>query len=148
VSFKEQAKESVVIRIAYHFDGRIGQVEELGKNFALFARGVQLRRIPQRQDSANQLSKAFCPSAVGIRLTLCSASRLTEMANSQPALPSAGLGEEGQWEGPRTGILVIQFQKIALVIELVLVAVEKGKNRLQLRDGILCNVHDGHGLDD
>jgi hypothetical protein len=116
VSFKEQAKESVAIRTAYHFNGRIGQVEELGKDFTLFARGVQLRRIPQRQDSANQLSKAFCPSAVGVRLTL--------------------------------GILVIQFQKIALVIELVLVAVEKGKNRLQLRDGILCNVHDGHGLDD
>lgn len=45
-------------------------------------------------------------------------------------------------EGPRTSILVVKLQEITLMVKFVLMAVEKRKNRLQLGDGILADIHD------
>lgn len=43
----------------------------------------------------------------------------------------------------RTCILIIELQKVALLVQLVGVAVEKGEDGLQLRNGILADVHEG-----
>lgn len=45
--------------------------------------------------------------------------------------------------GKRTCILVVELQEVALLVQLVGVAVEKGEDGLQLRDGIVADVHDG-----
>lgn len=42
-----------------------------------------------------------------------------------------------------TGVLIIQLQKVAFMIQLVRVAVEQRENGLQLRDGVLVDLHDG-----
>lgn len=51
--------------------------------------------------------------------------------------------KEGEKRAKRTCVLVVELQKIALLVQLVGVAVEKGKDGLQLRDGIVADVHDG-----
>lgn len=43
----------------------------------------------------------------------------------------------------RTCILVVQLQKVALLVQLVGVAVQKSKDGLQLRDGIIADIHEG-----
>ena len=58
--------------LTYHLDGRISEVDELWENLAVFAGSIQLCGIPQGQNGADELSKAFSPSPVGIRLALYS----------------------------------------------------------------------------
>lgn len=43
----------------------------------------------------------------------------------------------------RTCILVVQFQEITLLVQLVGMAVQKSKNGLKLRNGIFADIHEG-----
>ncbi len=59
-------------------------------------------------------------------------------------VPSHGSLAAGRVAGGiRTGVLVVEFQKVTLLVELVGMAVEKSKDGLQLGDGIFGDVHEG-----
>jgi hypothetical protein len=40
-----------------------------------------------------------------------------------------------------TAVLVVEFEKIALLVQLIGVTVKKGENGLELRDSIFIDVH-------
>jgi hypothetical protein len=46
-------------------------------------------------------------------------------------------------QGSRTGVGVVELEKVALMVQLVRVAVQKGKDTLQLRQCVLTNLHYG-----
>lgn len=54
--------------LRYHLDGRIRKIDELGKHLPILSGGVQLGGVPKGQDCAHQLSEAFGPCSVGVRL--------------------------------------------------------------------------------
>lgn len=55
----------------YHLDRGISQVDELGEDLAVLASGIKLGGVPEGEDSADELGKAFCPCSVGIGFALC-----------------------------------------------------------------------------
>ncbi len=55
----------------YHLDGGISQVDELGEDLAILAGGIKLGGVPEGEDGADELGKAFCPCSVGIGFALC-----------------------------------------------------------------------------
>lgn len=57
--------------MSYHFERGICEIDEFGKNLAIFAGGIQFCGIPQGEHGADELRKAFGPRSVGIRLALC-----------------------------------------------------------------------------
>lgn len=115
---------------AHHLDGRIGQIDKLGQHFAILAGGVKLCGVPQGQDGADELSKAFRPSPVLVWTPLY-------VMRSAAAAISKG---EGDWH---TSILVVELEEVALLVELVGVTVEKRKDGEQFGDGVLVDLHEG-----
>lgn len=51
-------------------------------------------------------------------------------------------GKAGKRQEYRTCVLVVQLQKVALLVELIGMAVEKRKDRLQLGDSVFVDIHD------
>src|SRR5690242_12839470 len=104
----------------YHFDRRIGQVDELGEHLSVLPRRVQLGGIPEGQHSADQLSEAFGPRPIRVWLSTCTwtpQSATTASLRTMRGLP--------------TDVLVVQLQKVPLLVQLVRVAIQQGKNGLQ-----------------
>jgi hypothetical protein len=52
--------------VTNHFYGGIREIDEFGKHFSILTSSIKFRRVPQRKNRSNQLSKAFCPRSVGI----------------------------------------------------------------------------------
>jgi len=42
-----------------------------------------------------------------------------------------------------TDVLIVQLQKVAFLVQLVGVTIQEGENRLQLREGLLVDIHEG-----
>jgi hypothetical protein len=48
-------------KLTYHFQRSVAEIDKGGNNFAIFTSSIQSRSIPQRQNRANKLGKAFSP---------------------------------------------------------------------------------------
>ena len=123
-----QSYQNPATRPAYHLDRGVGKVNKLGKDLAIFSRRVQLGGIPQGQHRPYKLGKAFCPGAVRIRSPLCpDVSKLPQRAVQGFLF--------------LTEVLVIQLQKVALLVQFVGVGVEEAEDGLELGRGVGVDVH-------
>jgi hypothetical protein len=71
---------------------------------------------------------------------------LFEVGAGTPGDLSIRSGDGGHQGGVRvvdklTAVLVVELEKIALLVQLVGVTVKKGKNGLKLRDSVFIDVH-------
>lgn len=129
-----------MIEKAYHLERRVRQVDKCRGNF-FSACCVQRSSLPKGKDSADKLGVAFYPLPIGARSSICA----SPSANYSPAHE-----KKGPWNKKisaniagfkHTRVLIIQFQKVSFLIDLVGVDIEKGEDRRQLRWGILLMGH-------
>ena len=73
--------------LGYHLDGCIGQVDELGKNLAVLPSSVELGRVPEGQDGADQLGEALGPCSIEVGIALWETTRQQTEDGQRRAAP-------------------------------------------------------------
>lgn len=124
--------------VTYHLNRGICEINKLGQNFAIFAGGVKFSSIPKRQDSTDKLSKAFGPGSVGVGAALYS-------CEAKHGLAKGGAIGAVTTVLEHTSVLIFEFEKIALLVEFIGMAVEKRKDGEKLGDDVVGGrwLHEG-----